>query len=127
MNKHCKICNQDKPSTDFYASEKNKCKECYKARQREYRKALKEGTKAPRKPIVNLAMLRTCKVCNNAKAIVQFDYLINKKANLRRSTCKQCRSEKNKIYYKKTHKNLNLNDKVEITNMPIPDVPEATQ
>lgn len=43
---HCKICNTTKPDTDFYASNKSRCKECVKARVNANRQANLERIRA---------------------------------------------------------------------------------
>lgn len=36
MTKHCKTCNQDKPDGEFYSSSPTRCKECFKAKVKDY-------------------------------------------------------------------------------------------
>ena len=91
--KKCSACEQTKPLSDFYRG--SKCKECFKAQQRERNKQNREEELRIKNDPELQKQTKECKICGKVKSINEF--------RVKRGECKDCERSYGRQYNEEHH------------------------
>ncbi len=112
--KICRICNVEKPISEFYKTKDTKdrhrseCRECLKFHKEEYKKNNPEIVKNYKKRKISPDETLKNKICNKCEQEKEIEYF--SKSSIHSDgynpICKKCRSEYKKEYYQKNKEKI---------------------